>query len=177
MKMFSILSLSTMLVLSSAPADASNGSSERATDKVFAEQVTAGERVFGAFLAACAAHDEDRLLKLTTEDFRLDYALDEPGVYYSVDLQALAGECAASPIAARNGSIANLRILPTGEVDAMFVVYDIRTAGSRISRRQLALLEVRRDRIAHIRYFSGYPETARTLSANAPLALGAASTD
>lgn len=123
------------------------------------DPISRAERAVTDFLAACASHDAQGLHSVTTSDVRIEYMLDDPGTYLSMEADSLIAECAANAVADNSGShVANLRIFPTGDANAVFVQYDA-PAGSveTMSHRQLALVEMRGDRISRILNFAGVP--------------------
>lgn len=117
------------------------------------EATTAIRDLITNFVSACAANDEQRLREITTDDLRIEYALDTPGTYYGFDSLALSSECSA-----QNGmesGLANVRVYPTADTQAIFVQYE--TTGAidfSENRQQLALVELRDKRIARIVNFS-----------------------
>jgi hypothetical protein len=105
------------------------------------------------FIAACAAQDGGRLARLTTDDLRVEYALDTPGTYYAIDASDSATECSA--LSGMRIELSSVRLYPTADQEAMFVQYE---RGGELeifeNRQQLALIELRDQRIARILSFS-----------------------
>lgn len=115
-------------------------------------------RAIEGYVAACAKGEASALNKVTTEDMRLEYALDEPGTFLSIDANSIASGC--GPLLFAEARIANWSILPTADDSAVFVHYDMPEG------RQLALVEMRGDRIARIVNYSGLPPVRLTRSSN-----------
>jgi hypothetical protein len=145
-----------------------------------ANLVSQAERAIASFVAACATHDAPRLTSLTTDDVRIDYALEEPGTWLSLDAASLMAACATQTAATnRAPGLDNLRIFPTGDANAVFVQYDVAVGSdSAASGRQLALVEMRGERISRMLNYSGAPQsllasTAR-LASTAPCSVTAA---
>jgi hypothetical protein len=117
------------------------------------DSIATTEDLVTNFMIACAAQDEQRLREITTDDLRIEYALDTPGTYYGVDSLALSTECAAL-----NGTtieLASVRVYPTADEQAIFVQYNTTGAIDFLeNRQQLALVELHNKRIARIVNFS-----------------------
>lgn len=114
------------------------------------------ERAFTDFLTACVSHDADGLNSVTTNDVRIEYTLDDPGTYLSMDASSLIAHCAANTPAGNSEShVSNLWIFPTEDANAVFVQYEAPagTVGT-MSHRQLALVEMRGDRISRMLNFA-----------------------
>jgi hypothetical protein len=155
------------------------------TPRIAAAQNAAGvishaQRAITSFVAACASRDAARLNSVTTDDVRIEYALEDPGSYLSVDAASLITACAAQADASSTGPrIANLWIFPTSDASTVFVQYDL-TAGAEgpPQRRQLALVELRGERIARMLNYSGAPQAlvagaARAVASTTTAARGA----
>lgn len=113
----------------------------------------AGSDVIASFFAACAAQDEQRLRELATDDLRIEYALETPGTYYTLDSLALGSECAALDELAIDS--ASVQVFPTADEQAVFVQYELDGKLDFVEhRQQLALVELRGTRIARILNFS-----------------------
>lgn len=108
------------------------------------------------FIAACAAQDARRLAQITTDDLQVEYALDTPGTYYAVDALDVTTECSA--LSGMHLELSTVRLYPTADQEAMFVQYE---RGGELeifeNRQQLALIELRDQRIARILSFSPPP--------------------
>jgi hypothetical protein len=122
-------------------------------DAASTEAITATRDLITNFVSACAADDEQRLREITTDDLRIEYALDTPGTYYGLDSLALSSECSA--LNGMEVGLANVRVYPTADAQAIFVQYE--TTGAldfSENRQQLALVELRDKRIARVVNFS-----------------------
>jgi hypothetical protein len=110
------------------------------------------------FATACLNHDQSRLARAVTDDFIVEYALPQPGVYLSVDATAPDGYCGAHVPTTSVEQISNLWIFPTNESNAVFVRYNTDSKSdsfsNAVSTEHLALVELRGDRIAKIRDFT-----------------------
>jgi hypothetical protein len=107
------------------------------------------ETAIAEFVAACAANDAQRLSDITTPDMRLEYALEDPGTYYGIDVESLVDECSMS--AEREAQLSNLHIYPTEDEQVVFVQFqtaDLRTPAS--WKSELAIVEMQANRIARI---------------------------
>ena len=121
-----------------------------------ADLIASAERAIEGYVAACAKGEASALHSVTTHDVRLEYALDEPGTFLSIDASSIASGCGA--LLFEEARIANWWILPTDEPTAVFVHYDT------LAGRQLALVEMRGERIARIVSYSGVPPVRLTRS-------------
>ena len=145
-----------------------------------ANLISQAERAITSYVAACATHDAPRLTSVTTDDVRIEYALEDPGTWLSLDAASLMAACATQTAASHSApGLDNLWIFPTGDANAVFVQYDV-SAGSdgAASGRQLALVEMRGERISRMLNYSGAPQpllasTAR-LASTAPCSVTAA---
>jgi hypothetical protein len=111
------------------------------------------------YVAACTSHDARALDDMTTSDVRVEYALEEPGTYLSVDSTSLMADCATGlPGAGRKAQLSNLWIFPTRDANAVFIQYDLpATPTGTTSQRQLALVEMRGERISRMLNFGVAP--------------------
>lgn len=124
-----------------------------AASKAAPQSRAAGSDVIASFFAACAAQDEQRLRELATDDLRIEYALETPGVYYTLDSLALGSECAA--LDELSSDSASVQVFPTADEQAVFVRYELDgKLDLADSPQQLALVELRGTRIARILNFS-----------------------
>jgi len=140
-------------------ADVAAQSPRTAAAQAAGDLISRAERAVIDFLAACVSHDAQGLHNVTTSDVRIEYTLDDPGTYLGMDAGSLIAECAANTVAGNSGThVANLWIFPTGDANAVFVQYDA-PAGSvdTMSHRQLALVEMRGDRISRFLNFAAVP--------------------
>jgi hypothetical protein len=118
------------------------------------------QRAITSFVAACASRDAARLNSVTTDDVRIEYALEDPGSYLSVDAASLITACTAQSAPSNTGpGVANLWIFPTSDANAVFVQYDLTAGAAEGPRRQLALVELRGERIARMLNYSGAPQS------------------
>jgi hypothetical protein len=108
------------------------------------------KRALTGFVAACATGEDESLRKLTTDDIRIEYALDEPGTFLNVD--ASSGTVGCGALNGPDGRLENLWILPTDDASSVFVQYDTGEG------RQLALIEMRNERIARVVNFASAPQ-------------------
>ena len=110
-----------------------------------AKLISRAERAINGFVAACAVRDARRLSDVTTSQVRVEYALDEPGTYLSMDASSLLAACAANNAGSR---VSNLWIFPTNDANTVFVQYDAQSTETG-SHGQLALVELKKgDRIS-----------------------------
>ncbi len=120
-----------------------------------AKLISRAERAINGFVAACVARDARALGSVTTSQVRVEYALDEPGTYLSMDASSLLAACAANNASSR---VSNLWIFPTNDANTVFVQYDAQSTESG-SRGQLALVEMKGDRIAKMLNFAALPQS------------------
>ncbi len=120
-----------------------------------AKLISRAERAINGFVAACVARDARALGSVTTGQVRVEYALDEPGTYLSMDASSLLAACAANNTGSR---VSNLWIFPTNDANTVFVQYDAQSTESG-SHGQLALVELKGDRIARMLNFAALPES------------------
>jgi cytochrome c len=133
-----------------------------------AKLISRAERAINGFVAACEARDAQALNNVTTSQVRVEYALDEPGTYLSMDASSLLAACAGNGASSR---VSNLWIFPTNDANTVFVQYDAQSTETG-SHGQLALVELKGDRIARMLNFAALPQ-----SFVAGLARGAATAD
>jgi ketosteroid isomerase-like protein len=123
-----------------------------------AETVGRAERAVTSYISAWVARDAERLSRVMTNDAVVDFALDEPGTYLTVDAAALINDCAScTPRMDSGARIANLRVYPTHDPNAVFVQYETISDSAGRTENQLALVELKGERIAHVRNFSAPP--------------------
>lgn len=114
----------------------------------WADLITRTEHALGGYVAACASGNEQALRHVTTDDLHVEYTLGEPGTYLVLDSGTSPAGCAAmGGLVTRTSDV---WIFPTNSA-AVFVQFDVP------SQRQLALVEMRGDRIARIVNFSAPP--------------------
>jgi hypothetical protein len=114
-----------------------------------ADLIARAKRALSGFVAACATGEDESLRKLTTDDIRIEYALDEPGTFLNVD--ASSGTVGCGALNGPDGRLENLWILPTNDTSSVFVQYDTGEG------RRLALVEMRGDRIARMVSYASAP--------------------
>ena len=157
-----IPALGTMLTFATGAtlaADVAAQVPRTAAAQTAADLISSVERAITGYVAACVSRDARGLNSVTTEDVRIEYALDTPGTYFSLDANSLIADCAANTPADNSEShVSNLWIFPTHDSNAVFVQYDA-PAGSAetLSHRQLALVEMRGDRISRMLNFAAVP--------------------
>ena len=125
------------------------------------------QRALTAYFEACTSRDGRALDAVTTSDARIEYTLQEAGSYLSVDPTSLQAAC-PSESAAR---VSDLWIFPTNDPEAVFVRYS-RSSLAGGTEQQLALVELRGERIARMLNFS-----APTSLPSAPATVGRADFD
>ena len=132
---------------------------QTAAARKWADLIARTERALGGYVAACASGEGRALSRVTTDDLHIEYTLNEPGTYLTVDgSNAPAGCAAMTGLAARTS---NVWIFPTNSA-VVFVQFDAPAVGGAPSQRQLALVEMRGERIARIVNFSATPPVAPT---------------
>jgi cytochrome c len=128
------------------------------------------QRALTGYFEACTLGDGRALDAITTSDARFEYTLQEAGSYLSVDATSLRAACPSE----RAVSVSELWIFPTNDPDAVFVRYAPGSlAGG--TEQQLALVEMRGERIARMLNFSAptplqAPATASSTPHCAPAA-------
>jgi len=144
-----VIALCTAFAFATGAATASETAQvpDTAAAKAAAGMISKVERAITRYVAACASDRAQDLNGVMTEDARIEFALEEPGTYLSIDASSSAADCAAQ--------ISNLWIFPTLDADAVFVQYDVPASGGAMQERQLVLVEMRGDRIARMVNFSG----------------------
>ena len=120
-----------------------------------AKLISRAERAINGFVAACVARDARALGSVTTGQVRVEYALEEPGTYLSMDASSLLAACAANNAGSR---VSNLWIFPTNDANTVFVQYDAQSTEAG-SHGQLALVELKGDRISRMVNFAALPES------------------
>jgi len=130
----------------------------------WADLIARTERALGGYVAACASGKGRALSRVTTDDLRIEYTLREPGSYVGVDGSSSPDNCAA--IGGIGARTSNLWIFPTN-ASVVFIQYDAPTADGANPQRQLALVEMRGERISRIVNFAA-PPTALVNAALAP---------
>ena len=133
--------------------------------------VARADRALRDYVAACSTADSGALVRIFTNDAVVEYALDEPGTYLTVEAAALvANRVGNSQQTGPGAHISNLQIFPTPDSNTVFVHYttsaDVRTPGEVPPSEHLALLEMRGDRIFKMRKLGANASSASTLEAS-----------
>ena len=159
---FFAAALAVLTLVSSHPASAqelrvhmpNSGQAEQA-----AGAITRVRQALIDYLTACAAHDSDGIAHATTGTAVIEYALDEPGKYLSVDVHTMTGCWANVPRSTAETSASDLWIFATPDPDTTLVHFVAATNGMPPGQKSeyLALIEMSGDRIAKIRDFPGAP--------------------
>ena len=118
------------------------------------------------FIAGCSSHDAQLLNSVTTDDVRIEYSLDAPGTYLTLDATSLADDCGIN-MEAGGSHIRTMWIYPTNDENVVFVEFDTTSDSSMAPlKRQLALIEMRGEKIARLLNYS--PPAKALLSARGP---------
>ena len=106
------------------------------------------------FIAGCSSHDAQLLYSVTTDDVRIEYSLDAPGTYLTLDAISLAADCGIN-MESGGSRIRTMQIYPTNDENVVFVEFDTTSDSSTVPlKRQLALVEMRGEKIARLLNFS-----------------------
>src|SRR6266436_2780609 len=121
-----------------------------------ANLIARADRALRDYVAACSTGDEEAIARIVTSDAVLEYALEEPGTYLTVEAVALSANRSVN--AGPTGTvahIANLWVFPTSDSNTVFIHYTIgsgvRSPAELRDFEHLALLEMRGDRIFKMR--------------------------
>ena len=125
----------------------------------WADLIARTERALGGYVEACVSGEGGALGRVTTDDLHIEYTLNEPGNYLIVDGSNASAGCAA--MAGLLSRTSYVWIFPTNSA-AVFVQFDAPAGAGAPSQRQLALVEMRGERIARIVNFSATPPVAPT---------------
>ena len=157
-----------VLVALAANADVTAKTPHIAAAQKAGRVMSHAQRAITTYIDACATRDAPRLHSVTTDDVRIEYALEDPGTYLTLDAASLTAACAAQADASSAGPrIANLWIFPTSDANAVFVQYNVSTgAAEGAPHRQLALVEMRGERISRMLNYSGAPQSLRASTAH-----------
>jgi hypothetical protein len=91
---------------------------------------------------------------VTTDDVRIEYSLNAVGTYLTLDAIALADDCGIN-MESGGSHIRTMQIYPTSDEDVAFVEFETTSDSSTVPlRRQLALVEMRGEKIARLLNFS-----------------------
>ena len=135
-----------------------------------ANLIARADRALRDYVAACSTGNEEAIARIVPSDALLEYALEEPGTYLTVEAAALSANRSVNAEPTGTGAhISNLWIFPTPDSNTVFVHYtigsDVRSSAEPDSEH-LALLEMRGDRIVKIRNSSADAGTLSTLEAS-----------
>jgi len=135
-----------------------------------ANLIVRADRALRDYVAARSTGDDAAISRILTSDAMVEYALEEPGTYLAVEVAALSANRSGNAKQTRSGAhISNLWIFPTPDSNTVCVHYttgsDVRSSAEPDSE-QLALLEMRGDRIVKIRNSSADAGTLSTLEAS-----------
>ena len=135
-----------------------------------ANLIARADRALRDYVAACSTGNEEAIARILTIDAVVEYALEEPGTYLTVEAAALSANRSVNAQPTGTGAhISNLWIFPTPDSNTVFVHYtigsDVRSSAEPDSEH-LALLEMRGDRIVKIRNSSADAGTLSTLEAS-----------
>ena len=121
-----------------------------------ANLIARADRALRDYVAACSTGNEEAIARILTIDAVVEYALEEPGTYLTVEAAALSAHRSVVAEPARTGAhISNLWIFPTSDSNTVFIHYTIgsgvRSPAELPDSEHLALLEMRGDRIFKMR--------------------------
>ena len=158
----SLLAVGTALTLAGNPtwpAEPSTHVPKIDAARAAAALISRADRAIRRYLDACGSTRDAQ--DIVTSDARIEYTLDNPGALLSLDASSIFASCA--PIGMSGAQPGDLWIFPTGEENAVFVEYDLpdsgpASTGEGAAARQVALVEMRGDRIHRMRNFGGAPE-------------------
>jgi hypothetical protein len=135
-----------------------------------ADLIARADRALRDFVAASSTGDDEAIARIVTSDAVLEYALEEPGTYLTVEAATLSANGSAHGKQTRRGAhISNLQVFPTPDSNTVFVHYTIGSEGrssAEPNSEHLALIEMRGDRIVKIRNSSADAGTLSTLEAS-----------
>jgi hypothetical protein len=117
--------------------------------------ISRAERAIRRYLDACESPDAHEPRDIVTQDARIEYTLDNPEAYLSLEGISLFAGCATP--AASTLQPKTLWIYPTAVSNAVFVQYDMPAAGDGTMSQQIALVEMRGERIHRMRNFGAPP--------------------
>ena len=132
---------------------------QTAAARKWSDLIARTERALGGYVNACVSGEGRALSRVTTDDLHIEYTLNEPGTYLTVDGANASAGCAA--MAGLLSRTSYVWIFPTNSA-AVFVQFDAPPSAGAPSQRQLALVEMRGERIARIVNFSAPPPVAPT---------------
>jgi hypothetical protein len=142
------------LVAPWAQADAIAKSPRNAASATAVQSSTKVQHALTRFIAGCSSHDAQTLNSVTTDDVRIEYSLDAPGTYLTLDAISLAADCGIN-MESGGSRIGTMQIYPTNDENVVFVEFDTTSDSSMAPlKRQLALVEMRGEKIARLLNFS-----------------------
>jgi len=121
-----------------------------------ANLIARADRALRDYVAACSTGNEEAIARIVTSDAVLEYALEEPGTYLTVEAAALSANRSVNAEPTGTGAhISNLWIFPTSDSNTVFIHYTIgsavRSPAELPDSEHLSLLEMRGDRIFKMR--------------------------
>jgi hypothetical protein len=152
-----MLALSANAARSSGVADTALANAQvpnTAAAHVSAGLLTRAERAIKGYVAACISGEGQALRRVATYDLRVEYTLNEPGMYLSIEGGASPVNCAAIGGGAQ---VSNLWIFPTSEASSVFMQYEVPGSTGTTPQTQLALVEMHGERVARIVNFGALP--------------------
>jgi hypothetical protein len=118
--------------------------------------IARAERAIRRYIDACEFPGTRDPRSVVTSDARVEYSLDEPGTFLSLDASAYLADCATT--VASTSQATNVWIYPAGEKNTVFVQFDLPTFGAgTMPLEQIAFVEMRGERIARMRNFGAAP--------------------
>jgi hypothetical protein len=121
------------------------------------DAIVLAKRALTDFVVACAARDNKGIARVTTGDAEIEYALEQPGRYLAVDVNATSECWGGTSRFSSEGVVSELWIYPTARPSLLFVhfiVKGVKDFSSQKSER-IAVVKMSGDHIAKIRYFPG----------------------
>ena len=123
-----------------------------------ADLIARADRALREYVAACSIGDEEAMTRIVTSDAVVEYALEEPGTYLTVDAAALiANRSVSSEPTGSVAQVLKLWIFPTPDSNVVFVQYtigsDVRSPPQVPDSEHLAIIEMRGERIFKMRNF------------------------
>jgi hypothetical protein len=122
-----------------------------------ADLIARADRALRDYVAACSTGDDKAMARIVTSDAVVEYALEEPGTYLTVDADALIA-CSVSPEPTGTvAQVSKLWIFPTPDSNVVFVQYtigsDVRSPTQVPESEHMAIIEMRGERIFKFRNF------------------------
>jgi hypothetical protein len=121
------------------------------------DAIVLAKRALTDFVVACAARDNKGIARATTGDAEIEYALEQPGRYLAVDVNATSECWGGTSRFASEGPVSELWIYPTAYPSLLFVHFIVKAINDSASQKseRIAVVKMSGDRIAKIRYFRG----------------------